>query len=97
MAFSDKPSGKLQHLGEIVTGVGDAFWFVAHPSNICQNILNIFMGFRLGVSIIVAQVANPSTSLCSLKIYPHRLDMADMQVPVGLRGEPEAQPPLRDF
>ena len=95
VSFCDQFGGEFQHFLEVITGEGDFIWFVSQPSDISQNIVDVFMGLGLGVCVIVSEIACSPKPFSSFEVYPHSFDMPDMQVPVWLRGKPEPEFTLR--
>ena len=55
------------------------------------------MGFCFRIRIIIAKVAGPTNSFGGLEIYPHRLDMANVEIAIGLWRKSESQFPLGDL
>ena len=53
IAISDQFDGELLHWFEVITGKCDLIRFIAQPSNIFKNVINVLMrlGFRVGVII----------------------------------------------
>ena len=88
-ALLDELHGVAVHLLKIVGGeVETVAPVVAQPVNVLLDGLHVLHVLLGGVGVVHAQVAQSAVLLGGAEVHEDRLGMADVQVAVGLRGEP---------
>ena len=89
LVHHDESLGVLIHLLEVVGGVQHlAMPLEPQPGHVLLDRLDVLDVFLGGVGVVHPEVAPAAELAGDAEVQANRLGVADVQVPVGLRGEP---------